>query len=534
MNKLTTPGVYLVEKNAFSSSVRPVPTAVPAFIGYTERAVRDRVSLVGQTVRINSLAEYIRLFGKASKTTFKIKENQEVGFTLTPNKDTQYNLYNSLRLFYANGGGSCYITSAGTYGNEIKATELRKGLSQLLRHQEPTMVVVPDAVLLNREECYGLYQDVIQHCGVEMRDRFAILDVHDGFKDRSNDKNDVVSAFRDGIGSNSLAFGAGYYPWVNTTITSTSEVSFKNISNIDGLIKVLVNEAEQFYLGGSTTPEAKPLDPKAKKPAAAPMGKAVDAKMKKKFEAVKAEIEKLKDDSVDMVTLSQTLKAISPTFKSVLKEARRQMNILPPSGAIAGVYSLVDNMVGVHKAPANVSLSSVVSPCVDITSDDQEDLNVPLNGKSVNAIRGFMGKGVLVWGARTLDGNSDDWRYISVRRTVNMIEESIKNSVEAFVFEQNDSQTWIKVKTSIDNFLTNVWKAGSLSGTSPSEAYDVNVGLGNTMTPQDVLDGVMRISVRVAISRPAEFIVINFEQKLQEAAAGGDEEGGGEEDASAN
>jgi len=533
MNKLTTPGVYLVEKNAFSSSVRPVPTAVPAFIGYTENAVRDRVSLVGKTVRINSLAEYVKLFGKASKTTFKIKENQELGFTLTANKDTQYNMYNSIRLFYANGGGSCYISCAGTYGSEIKANDLKKGVTNLLRYQEPTMVVVPDAVLLNREECYGLYQDVLKHCGADMRNRFAILDVHDGHKDRTYDKNDVIDNFRNGTGANSLAFGAGYYPWVNTTVTSTSEINFRNISNIDGLIKVLITEAENFYLGGSSTPEAaKPMDPKAKKPAA-PAAKAVDAKMKKKFDAVKAEIEKLKDDSVDMVTLSQTLKTISPTFKNILKEVRRQVNILPPSGAIAGVYSLVDNMVGVHKAPANVSLSSVVSPCIDITSDDQEDLNVPLNGKSVNAIRGFMGKGVLVWGARTLDGNSDDWRYISVRRTVMMIEESIKNSVEAFVFEQNDSQTWIKVKTSIDNFLTNVWKAGSLSGTSPSEAYDVNVGLGNTMTPQDILEGVMRISVRVAVSRPAEFIVINFEQKLQEAAAGGEEEGG-EEDASAN
>jgi phage tail sheath protein FI len=196
---------------------------------------------------------------------------------------------------------------------------------------------------------------------------------------------------------------------------------------------------------------------------------------------------------------------------------RTRLNVLPPSAAMAGVYSLVDNAVGVHKAPANVSLGGVVSPVVNITSDNQEDLNLPLNGKAVNAIRSFIGKGTLVWGARTLDGNSQDWRYISVRRAIVMIEQSVKTAMEAYVFEPNDSSTWLKAKTSIDNFLTTLWKGGTLVGASPTEAFETNVGLGVTMTPNDILDGIMRISVKVAISRPAEFIVITFQQKMQES-----------------
>ena len=95
---------------------------------------------------------------------------------------------------------------------------------------------------------------------------------------------------------------------------------------------------------------------------------------------------------------------------------------------------MVDNSRGVWKAPANVSLNGVVSPAVNISHDDQEDLNVTTQGKSINAIRSFIGEGVLVWGARTLDGNSLDWRYINVRRTMIMLEQSIKLATKAYVF----------------------------------------------------------------------------------------------------
>jgi phage tail sheath protein FI len=201
----------------------------------------------------------------------------------------------------------------------------------------------------------------------------------------------------------------------------------------------------------------------------------------------------------------------------LVKNIRDELNLLPPSGAMAGVYALVDSQEGVHKAPANVSLNGVVRPAFAINSDDQEDLNSPLSGKAINAIRSFVGKGVLVWGARSMDANSQDWRYISVRRTLIMIEQSIKNSVEAYVFEPNTAKTWLKLKTSVENFLTEVWKNGSLAGATPSQAFECNVGLGSTMTPNDILEGVMRVSIKVAITRPAEFIEITFEQKMQES-----------------
>ena len=122
---------------------------------------------------------------------------------------------------------------------------------------------------------------------------------------------------------------------------------------------------------------------------------------------------------------------------------------------------------------------------------------------------------MLVWGARTLDGNSQDWRYISIRRTVIFIEQSIKYAIEPYVFAPNTAATWANIQALITNFLTNVWKIGALAGATPKDAFSVNIGLGVTMTPVDILDGIMRVSVQVALTRPAEFIVLTFQQKMQ-------------------
>ena len=214
--------------------------------------------------------------------------------------------------------------------------------------------------------------------------------------------------------------------------------------------------------------------------------------------------------------LAKKLTAVSPSlYRTVLNEMRAALNLLPPAAAMAGVFTAVDNSYGVWKAPANVSLSSVVSTAVNITNEDQEDLNVTVQGKSINAIRPFIGEGVLVWGARTLDGNSLDWRYIQVRRTMIMLEESIRLAAKRYVFENNNANTWVTIKSTIKNFLTGIWKRGGLAGGSPEDAFAVFAGLGETMTPEDILEGVLRVTVLVAITRPAEFIEITFQQQMQ-------------------
>lgn len=206
-----------------------------------------------------------------------------------------------------------------------------------------------------------------------------------------------------------------------------------------------------------------------------------------------------------------------PVFGAIANQITQSMVLLPPSGAAAGVYAAVDRTVGVWKAPANVSITDISGVAVKINDQKQEDLNVTSTGKSINAIRTFTGKGSLVWGARTLAGNDNEWRYVPVRRFFIMAEVSIRKATESFVFEPNDSGTWVRVRAMIENFLTVQWRQGALAGATPPQAFYVKVGLGETMTPQDILEGVMIVEVGMAVVRPAEFIVLRFAHKMQTA-----------------
>jgi uncharacterized protein len=496
---LATPGVYIEERSAFSSSVVPVATAIPAFIGYTQKAVRGTKSLKNIPTKISSFAEFEQFFGGSPKTKFKLNEDQSpAGYALEVVDSTRFLLHNAMRFYFANGGGDCYVVSIGDFSNGISAKDFNdlateSGLPTLLKYMEPTLLVIPEAVLLSQDECYSLQQAMLQHCGLETKNRFAILDVYNGDKSRTLDENDVANKFREGVGANFLQWGAAYYPFVKTTIVSASEIDFTNIENLDGLIENLSSEVNKDLEAGIIN--------------------------QARAEAIKNEIAKISTAKTqnEITSIQGTLKAISPKLNGILKDIADYLNLLPPSAGIAGVYSMVDKSINVAKAPANVSLGSVIAPAVQITNDEQEELNLPLNGKAINAIRSFAGKGVLVWGARTLDGNSQDWRYVSVRRTMTFLEQSIKSAAEAYVFEPNNATTWSTMKATVQNFLVNQWQSGLLAGQSPDDAFSVAVGLGSTMTPNDVLDGILKMTIKVAITRPAEFIVITFEQQQQKS-----------------
>ena len=213
---------------------------------------------------------------------------------------------------------------------------------------------------------------------------------------------------------------------------------------------------------------------------------------------------------------NSSLENSNKDYANMMKAVAAKANVLPPCSAMAGVITTIDNSIGVWNAPANVNIDSVLNPMVNINNEDQETLNVDvLAGKSINAIRSFFGRGpAIVWGARTLDGNSNDWKYVNVRRTLIMIEQSVKNAAEQLVFKPNDATTWNTCTGMIKSFLRTIWTNGGLQGATADDAFTVLVGLGKTMTPQDILAGIMRVSVKVAVVHPAEFIIITYEQEM--------------------
>jgi phage tail sheath protein FI len=500
-----TPGVYIEEKNAFSTSIVAVPTAVPAFIGHTEKALRGSQSLLKEPTKIESFAEYERFFGGPPLTKVTLKVNHDGEYDgVEVDHASCFFMYHSMKLFYANGGGPCYIVSMGSYGEADAPTAkdgavLAEGIQILLKCPEPTMLLIPDAVLLEKNTaCYELQNQMIDHCGRDMRNRIAILDVFDGYReeDENGHPMEVIANFRNGINSRYLDFAAVYYPWLYTTVVSPNDVSSRNITNKTKLVELLKADL--------------PTDTD-------------DEKLNEKNKGIQEIIDVLNQELSDTFTAEdlqvaeQTVKKGSKLYRDILKDIRYELSLMPPSGAIAGLIAYVDNSMGVARSPANISLQGGVKPSIAISNEKQVDLNLPLNGKAVNAIRAFQNKGTLVWGARTMDGNSQDWRYIAVRRSVIMIEQSLKIALGVFVFEPNNQNTWLDVKGSITNFLTAQWSNGVLLGATPDEAFSVDVGLGITMTPTDVLDGIMRVTVKVAVVRPAEFIVITFQQKMQKS-----------------
>ena len=472
-----TPDVYIEEIPVFPPSVAEVGTAIPAFVGYTEKATKKGNDLTLKPTKLYSLAEYEELFGGPHPEQINVAlatdANAPNGLKVTYSVGTgatlpAYLLYWAVKMYYDNGGAQCYVVSVGDYGDAIAKgdddTGLQGGLVQVGLQDEPTLLVVPEATRLAFADYQSVAQAMLAQCG-KLKDRFAILDVWGGETKLGDDVDignntdkEVVLANRDAWATN-LKYGAAYYPFLKTAINHHVALDANGV-------------VTNFKV---TLPGAQ----------AAVDLSSIEATNTKEFNVAKA--------------------AVNDHFLT-----------LPPSGAVAGVYAAVDGARGVWKAPANVALASVLEPVVRIDNLLQEGLNVdPTTGKSINAIRAFSGKGTMVWGARTLAGNDNEWRYVSVRRFFNMVEESVKKSTYFAVFEPNDATLWVKVRGMIENYLIDKWREGALAGALPKDAFYVKCGLGTTMSAQDILEGRLHVEIGMAVVRPAEFIVLKFFHKLQ-------------------
>jgi len=646
-----TPGVYVEEISVFPPSVAQVETAIPAFIGHTNKVShKTEQDLLLTPKKIGSMLEFVSLYGGAPEANIndiQLTASKSVGsFTI---EDTYY-LYDALRLFYANGGGDCYIVSVGKCGEDsIALTALENGLAKIAKVDEPTLLVSPDACLLDQADLDSFNQALLKQCG-KLGDRFALL----GIKNDNEDLEVDISAFRNGVGMNSLKYGAAYTPWLKANLPRTvhykslkgkislggipvtladliQDADAKSLANqLDELIDdsaLITNKLNdladssssvdnqyqellttvttsssignlvsllQFYADAidfiRDIVEVGTDNYKLKHTSATAPDQALQTHLNSVFSTsltsgsihsitetisdiladfnaeydpdrtvtsttgvdygsggtgtyfqggetqtfyiaellptvsafyteIKSSLDYISSTTANYLSTYETAATeMIPALKSIKNAIAGEYIVLPPNAAIAGVYARTDANRGVWKAPANTSLNSVVGVTHLIDHDDQQGLNVDtVAGKSINAIRPFTGKGIMVWGARTLAGNDNEWRYVPVRRFFNMVEESVKKATEQFVFESNDANTWVKVRAMIENFLNLQWRAGALAGAKPNDAFYVRVGLGETMTAEDILNGIMAIEIGMAVVRPAEFIILKFSHKMQES-----------------
>lgn len=512
-NSLKAPGVYIDEITALPSPIVSVPSSVPVFIGYTQKADKDAQSLTGVPVRISSLLEFERLFGPGPEPLLSFEGISTAGraepvvdllagsYTLrrvTP----AFRLFQNLVLYFLNGGGPCYIVSVGFHDDVPDAATLIAGVNGLENEAEPSLVLVPDAVSLDSlAECVTVQQAVLAHCAGS-GSRFAILDVYDGYRSRSQGV-DCIAEYRGALGSNHLDYGAAYYPWLYSTSPTYSVPTFRNLDSRSrsALAKVIAKES------GVTEAVASGADVDTDTRKTQALLNILTGRDEPELSPTEPE---WSDENVD-----EALRKCSSAYRQFVRQGSEFLSLTPPGGAVAGLYVSVDTGRGVWQSPANVSLNGIARPAVSISDDDQQDLNVSPQGKSINAIRTFAGRGILVWGGRTLDGNDNQWRYISVRRTTIMVEKSIRRAGKAYVFSPNDVRTWTAMKAVISRFLDDIWKQGGLRGSKPEHAYAVKLGLGETMTEQDVLQGRLRIQVMMALLRPAEFIVIEIALQME-------------------
>ena len=209
---------------------------------------------------------------------------------------------------------------------------------------------------------------------------------------------------------------------------------------------------------------------------------------------------------MDTAGYDSKMSALYYPWIEVMDPLTKRPLMVPPSGHIAGVWSRVDSARGVHKAPANEVIMGANGLGFQVTHAEQGGLNKV----GINCVRSFPGRGIRIWGARTLSSDPE-WRYINVRRLFNYISESVMEGTQWSVFEPNDETLWTSLRIAVSNFLTRVWRDGALFGTTPAEAFYVKCD-AETNPPEVVEAGQVVCEIGIAPVKPAEFVIFRLSQ----------------------
>ncbi len=507
MPEYLAPGVYLEEIEIGAKPIEGVSTSTAVFLGRTERGPKE-------PTLVTSLTQFNELFG--GPFSFEVKEG--TGEEAKTKTITPYLPY-AIEGFFLNGGKRCFVCRV--IGNNAAASKFSSNGETLFEAKSPgswgdriLIVARPQEEDASKTETFGLYLlspqseiDPLIEAGREkawsevnqvklkrLLDKARVKELYpfgEGLKEKVNEKSVLLEIKKD-LGED---FAPGLYRLGDgkegeltledyttyfESLEKNEEISLVYAPYEEGvyedLVSRLIAHCEKLmdrFLVIDPAPGKTPNDLLQNPPR---------DRWESKYAAFYYPWLKVYDP------LSQGLKEI------------------PPGGHVLGVYARTDAERGVHKAPANEPLRGVTALAYTVGKGEQEILNP----QGINCLRAFPGRGIRVWGARTL--SSDPlWKYVNVRRLFIFLEKSIERGVQWVVFEPNSPRLWARVRQTITQFLTGVWKDGALMGTAPEEAFFVKCD-ETTMSPDDLENGRLIVLVGVAPVKPAEFVIFRIAQ----------------------
>jgi phage tail sheath protein FI len=497
-----SPGVYVEEVESGSRPIEGVGTAVAAFVGFAAQGPVNTPTLV------SNWSQFTNTFGDFTDGCY---------------------LAHAVYGYFSNGGGNCYVVRVGGDNGAGAAGEIAAAPQATLGRYR--VAAKPAAIGDGRARSGDLTVEVVPNDGAEAADDTFTLLVKRGDKveetfpgvTAKRGKDNVVTVVKEKsktitleeAGNSSVAkvepgavvlaapapvpaqLGADDY------VGDVSErTGFGGLEAVDEITMVAAPDLMSAYHRGAIDLEAVQAVQLAMIAHCELMGD----RMAILDPPPGLSPQQVKEWRVDKAGYDSKYAALYYPWVKVFDPASGSNRLVPPSGHVAGIWGRNDATRGVHKAPANEVIRGAVALETQITRAEQELLN-PIG---VNCIRAFPGRGIRVWGARTLSSDPS-WRYLNVRRLFNYLEESILNGTQWVVFEPNDDALWARIRRTISAFLVNEWRKGALFGLTPDEAFYVRCD--RETNPAESIDiGQVICEVGVAPVKPAEFVVFRLAQ----------------------
>jgi hypothetical protein len=490
MPEYRSPGVYIEEVATGAVPIQGVGTSTAGFLGLTER---------GPTTPelVTSFAEFRRTYGAAAEWTYGEGDDAV--------EESSFLVY-AIDGFFKNGGGRCYVarivardaTAASTTLDEaVTVTAIGDGLWG----NDVTVDVgtgTLSADLFSLTVRYGDYEETYADLSADPTDGNYYEKVVNGSStlvelSRAGEGTPAVASgvALEGGAAGAEAVGLDDFQGRDTPGERTGLAAFEEIDDIQIVCAPdEVNATDYAGLTGELRTHCE--------------------NMGDRFAVLQGE-RGVDIDGLRPPVDSDYAAYYVPWIEVIDPETNAPV-LVPPGGHVAGIYARSDTERGVHKAPANEIVRGAQELQLNITKEEQEGLN-PVG---VNVIRSFPGRGIRVWGARTTSSDAL-WKYLNVRRLFLYVEESIEEGTQWAVFEPNDQRLWARVRQSVSNFLTSVWRDGALMGTTPEEAFYVTCDR-TTMTQDDIDNGRLIVEIGIAPVKPAEFVIFRITQ-----TAGGSE-----------